>query len=86
MCNIMCGIICCVSLSGLLVPSSRLLLGGYFPDKYMEFDIGELPPGEVMQIAWHGNPLFVRRLTKEEMDDKPALFTSLSWIKYMKPR
>mmetsp|Transcript_18392 Transcript_18392/g.18366 ORF Transcript_18392/g.18366 Transcript_18392/m.18366 type:complete len:255 (+) Transcript_18392:5-769(+) len=42
----------------------------YFPDKYMEFDIGELPPGEVMQISWHGVPLFIRRLTKEEMDDE----------------
>jgi ubiquinol-cytochrome c reductase iron-sulfur subunit len=44
----------------------------YFPDKYMEFDIGELPPGEVMQISWHGNPLFVRRFTKEEMDDEAS--------------
>lgn len=42
----------------------------YFPDKYMEFDIGELPPGEVMQLSWHGNPLFIRRLTQEEMDDE----------------
>ena len=42
----------------------------YFPDKYMEFDIGELPPGETMQISWHGNPLFIRRLTSEEMEDE----------------
>ena len=44
----------------------------YFPDKYMEFDIGELPPGEVMQISWHGNPLFIRRFTKEEMEDEAS--------------
>lgn len=42
----------------------------YFPDKYMEFDIGELPPGEVMQISWHGSPLFIRRFSEEEMEDE----------------
>ena len=48
----------------------------YFPDKYVEFDIGELPPGEVMQISWHGSPLFVRRLTQEEMEDEEQTDTS----------
>lgn len=39
----------------------------YDRDTYMEADIGELPPGEVMQIVWNGMPVFVRRLTKEEL-------------------
>ncbi len=39
----------------------------YDKDTYMEVDIGELPPGEVMQIVWNGVPVFVRRLTAEEV-------------------
>lgn len=39
----------------------------YDKDTYMEMDIGDLPPGEVMQIVWNGMPVFVRRLTKHEI-------------------
>lgn len=28
------------------------------------FSIGDLPPGEVMQIVWNGVPVFIRRLTE----------------------
>jgi len=38
----------------------------YDRDTYMEVDIGELPPAEVMQIVWNGIPVFIRRLTLEE--------------------
>jgi len=33
----------------------------------MEMDIGELPPGEVIQLVWNGTPVFVRRLTTTEI-------------------
>ncbi len=39
----------------------------------MEFDIGELPPGEVIQIVWNGIPVFVRRLTGEEVKQENEL-------------
>ena len=45
----------------------------YDKDTYMEMDITDLPPGEVMQIGWNvliyikGIPVFVRRLTAEEI-------------------
>mmetsp|Transcript_81533 Transcript_81533/g.95048 ORF Transcript_81533/g.95048 Transcript_81533/m.95048 type:complete len:269 (-) Transcript_81533:113-919(-) len=39
----------------------------YDKDTYMEMEIGDLPPGEVMQIVWNGMPVFVRRLTKAEI-------------------
>jgi hypothetical protein len=31
------------------------------------FSVGDLPPGEVMQIVWNGIPCFIRRITKEEI-------------------
>lgn len=34
----------------------------------MEVDIAELPPAEVMQIVWNGIPVFIRRLTQEEIN------------------
>jgi ubiquinol-cytochrome c reductase iron-sulfur subunit len=37
----------------------------YDRNTYMELDISELPPGEVMQIVWNGSPIFVRRLTAQ---------------------
>ena len=40
----------------------------YIRDTYKELDIGELPPGEVLQTAWNGELIFVRRLTKSEVD------------------
>ena len=46
----------------------------YDRDTYLEMDITDLPPGEVMQIGWNGNllfyvgiPVFIRRLTAEEV-------------------
>ena len=36
----------------------------YHRNTYMECDISELPPGEVLQIVWNGTPVFVRRLTE----------------------
>jgi len=39
----------------------------YDKDTYLECDIGDLPPGEVMQIVWNGEPVFVRRLTQSEV-------------------
>jgi ubiquinol-cytochrome c reductase iron-sulfur subunit len=39
----------------------------YDRNTYMEVDISELPPGEVLQIVWNGQPVFVRRLTEGEV-------------------
>jgi len=39
----------------------------------MEVDIGELPPAEVMQIVWNGIPVFIRRLTPEEVKEQDSL-------------
>ena len=40
----------------------------YIRDTYKELDISELPPGEVAQTSWNGEMIFVRRLTKSEVD------------------
>lgn len=40
----------------------------YIRDTYKELDISELPPGEVLQTSWNGDLIFVRRLTKTEVD------------------
>ena len=37
----------------------------YDRNTYMEVDISELPPAEVVQIVWNGTPVFIRRLTAE---------------------
>lgn len=39
----------------------------YDRNTYMEVDISELPPAEVVQIVWNGTPVFIRRLTAEEV-------------------
>lgn len=39
----------------------------YVRDTYKEVDIGELPPGEVLQTAWNGEVIFIRRLTVSEV-------------------
>lgn len=36
----------------------------YDKNSYLEVDIGDLPPGEVMQIVWDGAPVFVRRIAE----------------------
>ena len=40
----------------------------YVRDTYKELDISELPPGEVLQTSWNGELIFIRRLTKSEVD------------------
>eukprot|EP01015_Nassula_variabilis_P034481 TRINITY_DN84_c0_g1_i11.p1 TRINITY_DN84_c0_g1~~TRINITY_DN84_c0_g1_i11.p1 ORF type:complete len:221 (-),score=58.36 TRINITY_DN84_c0_g1_i11:62-724(-) len=45
----------------------------YDKDTYMEMDIGDLPPGEVIQIVWNGQPVFVRRLTSTEVKEENEL-------------
>lgn len=45
----------------------------YDRDTYLEADIGELPPGEVMQLVWNGIPVFVRRLTSSEIKHENEL-------------
>ena len=45
----------------------------YDKDTYMEVDVSDLPPGEVMQIVWNGEPVFVRRLTHSEVKEENEL-------------
>ena len=45
----------------------------YIRDSYKELDISELPPGEVLQTAWNGEIIFVRRLTLSEVKETNAL-------------
>lgn len=45
----------------------------YDRDTYMEVDIAELPPAEVMQIVWNGIPVFIRRLTQDEVKQEDSL-------------
>ena len=45
----------------------------YIRDSYKEIDIGELPPGEVMQTSWNGELIFVRRLTFGEVAESNSL-------------
>ena len=45
----------------------------YIRDTYKEMDISELPPGEVLQTSWNGEMIFIRRLTKSEVDQTNAL-------------
>ena len=45
----------------------------YIRDTYKEVDIGELPPGEVLQTAWNGEVIFIRRLTVSEVAESWAL-------------
>lgn len=42
----------------------------YDRNTYMEVDISELPPSEVLQIVWNGTPVFVRRLTSQEIQQE----------------
>jgi len=44
----------------------------YDRDTYMEFDVGALPPGEIIQVVWNGIPVFIRRLTKTELKQEDA--------------
>ena len=48
----------------------------YDRNTYMEVDISELPPMEVLQIVWNGMPIFIRRLTSEEVKEENELPTS----------
>ena len=42
----------------------------YHRNTYLEVDISEIPPGEVLQIVWNGTPVFIRRLTAGEVDQE----------------
>ncbi len=44
----------------------------YDRDTYLEVDVSCLPPGEVMQIVWNGEPVFIRRLTLEEIKEEQS--------------
>ena len=48
----------------------------YDRDSYLEVDISSVPPGEVIQIVWNGEPVFIRRLTKEEAEEEDNSPTS----------
>lgn len=48
----------------------------YIRDTYKELDIGILPPGEVFQTIWNGEPIFVRRLTRSDVQYEASLPTS----------
>lgn len=48
----------------------------YVRDTYKELDISELPPGEVLQTAWNGDLIFIRRLTVTEVRQENALPTT----------
>ena len=45
----------------------------YIRDTYKEIEIGDLPPGEVIQTNWNGQLIFIRRLTVSEVNDTYAL-------------
>ena len=45
----------------------------YDRDTYMEYDVGDLPAGEVMQVVWNGEPVFVRRMTLQEKIEEDNL-------------
>ncbi len=45
----------------------------YIRDTYKEVDIGCLPPGECLQTIWNGEPIFVRRLTKSDVQNENEL-------------
>ena len=53
--------------------SQMITRNRYVRDTYKELDISELPPGEVLQTSWNGELIFVRRLTKSEVDQTNAL-------------
>ena len=42
----------------------------YERDTYSEVDIGALPPGECMQLVWNGTPIFIRRITANEVKEE----------------
>lgn len=56
----------------------------YDRDTYMETEIGELPPGEVMQIVWNGLPVFVRRLTQMKSKNRMNFQLIQCWIQIQK--
>ena len=51
-----------------VIYSQAICRNRYVRDTYKEMDISELPPGEVAQTSWNGEMIFVRRLTKSEVD------------------
>ena len=53
----------------LTVYSQMITRTRYVRDSYKELDISELPPGEVLQTAWNGEIIFIRRLTQGEVKE-----------------
>ena len=45
----------------------------YIRDTYKEIEVGDLPPGEVIQTSWNGQLIFVRRLAVSEVAQTWAL-------------
>ena len=45
----------------------------YIRDSYKELDVSILPPGEVLQTAWNGELIFVRRLTVSEVQEQDSV-------------
>jgi ubiquinol-cytochrome c reductase iron-sulfur subunit len=45
----------------------------YIRDTYKEIEVGDLPPGEVIQTSWNGQLIFVRRLSVSEVAQTWAL-------------
>ena len=48
----------------------------YIAATYKELDVGTLPPGEVLQTTWNGEPIFIRRLTKSDVKSEAELPTN----------
>jgi len=44
----------------------------YIRDSYKEVDIGNIPPGEVVQTSWNGQLIFIRRLTTSEVTESSS--------------
>ncbi len=45
----------------------------YIRDTYKEINVGTLPPGEVLQTVWNGEPIFIRRLTMSDVKEEESL-------------
>merc|ERR1712160_16528 len=55
------------------VYGQMLTTNRYVRDTYKEIDVGDLPPGEVIQTSWNGQLIFVRRLSVSEVAQTWAL-------------
>lgn len=67
------GMLAVARLSALMIIGRLTGWKRYDRETYMEFDIAALPPGEVIQVTWNGTPVFIRRMTTEELAEEAAL-------------